>query len=100
PLRTKVGPETSLGGLRATRAAAGLGCGDGRSDCCLASAAAAAPKQRSRLAQRLAPEGCVGVAGASPNERQACARPSRSSQPPLTPSLTAQQSALSSLPPT
>ena len=38
--------------------------------------------------------------GPSPKERHASASPPRSSQPCFTPSVTAQQSALSSLPPT
>src|SRR5437588_12833792 len=96
PLRTRVGPETSFGAPLVAEAETIVAL----AGCCLGCAAIAAAKQRSRLAQRRAPEGCVGVAGALPQEPHASASPPRSSQPCFTPSVTAQQSAASSLAPT
>src|SRR5260221_6331378 len=96
PLRTKVGPDTSLGPLRGavSETNVAFAC------CCLANALLAAAKHSSRLAHRRAPGGCVGVAGALPDERHASGSPPRASQPTLTPSVTAQPSALRSGAPT
>ena len=66
-------------------------------DFCLAAAAAALAKHCRRLAQRLAPEGCVAEAGSLPKERHTCSMAWWSSQPCETPCLTAQQSAPISL---
>jgi hypothetical protein len=82
-----------------------INCGSARSfgpDTCLlaASFCRSTAKQRSRLKQRCAPDGCVGERGSSWNDWQTCPRPALSNQPSRTPCATAQQSAASSLPPT
>src|SRR5215510_9882555 len=67
---------------------------------CLAAAALTFAKHCRRLAQRLAPEGCVTDAGALPKESHTCSMAWLSNQPCETPCLTAQQSAPISLLPT
>src|SRR5262245_3854048 len=67
---------------------------------CLAEVAVTFAKHCRRLAQRLAPEGCVAEAGPLPKESHTCSIACWSNQPCKTPCLTAQQSAPVSLLPT